>query len=143
MGNMFASIIGENETNRVDNIAKYKAKAKKIVEDLKSLLPIESIEKSGYDCIHIGKIGKPYSCVHQTRLFYNDNSVNLCVEEISAWNGNKVLFEGFTFQDLINKYSKYPFSSETKSYPIKIDLSTDMGLKVAYWLIRKEILDIR
>lgn len=144
MENMFTSIIGNDEIDRVKQLNQNKLKAEKILSDLKDLLPIESVQNNGYNSFHFGKIGNPINYSSKTQITFRNN-------EVCFWGliliqyPNRILFDNFTYQDLLNQYRDHSsFSGSSSNHlPIKINLSDEKGLKVAYWLIRKEILNIK
>lgn len=139
MENIFKKILTD-EVNNLEKLQKNKQKALKIVEDLKELLPLESIEKVGYNSIHIGKIGNPYSISKQSQISYSNNKISF--NSTLLLHKGSILFDNIKYDDIISRYSKGTSLSPNQHH-IEIDLESDMSFKSLYWLVKKEVLEIR
>ena len=74
MENQFKKLLGL-EVAKLNLLEKNKEIANKIVEDLKEMLPMESLKRPDYNSFHIGKIGQPYSITKQTQIAFSTKEV--------------------------------------------------------------------
>ena len=142
MENIFAQVIGKDEMNKSKLLSENKSKAEKIVRDLKTILPLGSMQREGFDSIHIGHLSDVYNCVVQSQIRYTINGVFFC-GMIDCMYPQREIFESYTYQNLLDDYEDKECFSRNWSYPIEIDLTDKKGLEVAYWLIKRVVLGIK